>query len=109
MRRLSERAEMHGSRINRSRHIFKFQRKAAGRKRELPHVAHQRHIRVVNGDIQIDLILLRTGRRNNYQSPLKFASEHSNLPGDPSVELAIELGSVPGTRRRTFLAAAISN
>ena len=61
LRRLAQRPEMHRRRVDRRGDIGQLQVERAGRQRELTHVAHERDIRVVDGDEEVGLVLERCG------------------------------------------------
>ena len=54
--RLGERTEMHGRRIDGSGDVHEPQERIPGRQGKLAHVAHEREIRVVDGERKIGLI-----------------------------------------------------
>ena len=58
-RRLGQRADVHGCRIHGGRDVEQPQIGDAGGQRDPAHVAHQRDVRVVDGDREVDLILER--------------------------------------------------
>ena len=79
-RGLAERAEMHGRRIDRRGDVHEAQVEGAPRQLESAHVADEGNIGVVDGDIEIDLIVegrraLRRRGLNGFHSRLAAAGE----------------------------------
>ncbi len=60
-RRLGERSEVHRRRVHRRRDVHEAQAGGAARQLDLPHVAHQRDVGVVDGDRQLGLVVQRGG------------------------------------------------
>ena len=58
--RLGERSEVHGRRVHRRRDVHELQIEVAGRQHEPPDVAHERDVRVVDGQRQLHLIVERS-------------------------------------------------
>jgi hypothetical protein len=59
--RLRQRAEVDSRRVHGGGDVHELQIEGAGRKRQVPHVAHQRDVGVVNGDREVCLVRQRGG------------------------------------------------
>ena len=91
--RLRQRPEMHRGRIHGSRNVRKFQAEHPARQRQLPHIPHQRDIRVINGDVQIGLIAERSRLSILLAAGFRFLLR--------AAVTAMPLGINPGTDTRT--------